>query len=269
MNPRSSRAKRAAGGYKKRPKKVKETDSIDQMMDEVFNFDRLRGFDGKIEALDQRRHEIEVVKDDPVDTYETEEAEAIIDDAYDQYEAVHDSGLDVVDKVVENTETEATNEAAYVEEALVTSDELSLVTADVVDEAIIAGQNLSTLEETAAEAIIEAQEALLDEQTVSADDGSYDEGLNQEELIELLDSVEEQEIAQPIVLVLNDGQTVELGHASVDTQNEKDAVVNEVYDSLNITTEGKTAGQILIEQTVAETVAEKLIENNTDSNDIH
>ena len=52
MNPRSSRAKRAAGGYKKRPKKVKETDSIDQMMDEVFNFDRLRGFDGKIETLD-------------------------------------------------------------------------------------------------------------------------------------------------------------------------------------------------------------------------
>ena len=217
MNPRSSRAKRAAGGYKKRPKKVKETDSIDQMMDEVFNFDRLRGFDGKIEALDQRRHEIEVVEDDPVETYETEEAEAIIDDAYDQYEAVHDSGLDVVDKVVEDTETEATNEAAYVEEALVTSDELSLVTADVVDEAIIAGQNLSTLEETAAEAIIEAQEALLDEQAVSADDGSYDGGLNQEELIELLDSVEEQEIAQPIVLVLNDGQTVELGHASIDT----------------------------------------------------
>ena len=178
MNPRSSRAKRAAGGYKKRPKKVKETDSIDQMMDEVFNFDRLRGFDGKIEALDKRRNEIKVVEDDPVETYETEEAEAIIEDAYDQYEAVQESGQEVVDNVVEKTETEATNEAAYVEEALVTSDELSLVTADVVDEAIIAGQNLSALEETAAEVIIEAQEALLDEQTVSADDGSYDEGLN-------------------------------------------------------------------------------------------
>ena len=68
---------------------------------------------------------------------------------------------------------------------------------------------------------------------------------------------------------MNDGETVELGHTSVDTKDDKDAVVNEVYDSLNITTEGKTVGQILIEQTVAETVAEKLIENTTDSNDIH